>query len=124
MNQFEFNYKLRIFQDRINELEHKISKNGKKPDISRAEKSAIFHELGVFDYLLSKGIPQNKIAELLGLVFNASVANIVKDMSLRNTKEAPFKTRDVYAFLIDRFKGLQLDDLEAQAQEILNRIEK
>ena len=110
--------------NRLNDLEHKENKTGKKPDISRAEKSAILFELGVMTYLSSLPIPQKKIAHLLSMVMNASEANIEKDLSSRNEINANFKNEATYKFVVAKFKELGIKDNLVSAQKTLTKIEE
>jgi hypothetical protein len=120
----QINRVFREFDERLNEIEYKGAKGGKKSDISRAEKSAILYELGIMDHLLSLGISQGKIAELLSLIFNSSKGNIEKDLSQRSSLKAPFKKKETYKFLIKKFNELGLEDLEKKSQDTLNRLEE
>jgi hypothetical protein len=120
----QINRVLNDIDDRLSELEFKASKTGKKPDISRAEKNALLYELGVMDFLLSKGISQKKIAALLSLILNSSQSNIEKDLSSRSNLDAPFKTKEVYKFVTRTFNELQIEELEKQSQTTLDKLDK
>ena len=116
----------RILEDidaRLNDLEHKASKVGKKPDISRAEKMALLYELGVLDFLLQQGVSQNKIAKLLSLIANASISNIEKDLSTRHNIDASFKNKEAYSFLVKTFGEHGLDKYQSKAKATFEKIE-
>ncbi len=119
----QLNFVFERINERLNDLEHKNSKTNKKIEISRGEKSAILYELGVFDFLLNQGIPQKKIAGLLSLIFNASQSNIEKDLSLRNSSNAPFKIKGTYKNISKIFKELDLEELQIKVQTTLDKLE-
>ncbi len=116
----------RILSDievRLNELEYKNLKVGKKPEISRSEKSALLYELGLMDFLLSLKISQNKIAKLLSLIIGASQANIEKDLSTRHNLKASFKNEETYKHVVTTFKNLKLFGHLNKAMITLTKIE-
>lgn len=115
---------LRDIDERLNDLEYKASTNGKKPDVSRADKMALLYELGLLEKLLRLGIPQKKIAQISAVILNASAANIEKDLSTRDNLDAPFKTAKAYQFVIKTFRDLDLEENARKAEVILEKVEE
>lgn len=117
------NSSLEDVNSRLNDLEHKAAKNGKKPDISRAEKSALLYELGIMEHLFGLGISQKKIASLLSLILNASPANIEKDLYSQHHEDATFKNEEVYKRVVSILAELELKEFSDKAHTTLAKIE-
>jgi hypothetical protein len=120
-----FHLNTAIFPDideRFNELEYLCSKYRKRSEVTRAEKSAILHELGVLDYLASLNIPQNKLASLLCVVLDSSAPNVEKDLSSRHNKNGSFKNKNAYQGVVKRFGELALTSYQEKTQKVLNEL--
>lgn len=107
---------------RLNELEFKSSKNGKKPEVSRAEKMLLMHHLGLLDKLRELNISNVKIAKLIQLLINASPDNIEGDLSDLNNPKSALKNEKNYSFLVKAFKDIGLNEKQKNAEAILDKI--
>ena len=108
---------------RLNDLEFKASKNGKKPEISRAEKMLLMHHLGLLDKLRELNISNKKIAKLIFFLINASQDNIEGDLSAIQNPNNYLKTKSNFKFLVKALNDAGLEKHEKEAQKILDEIE-
>jgi hypothetical protein len=120
----EINWALRDIDLRLSELEYNKAGRGKKPEISRAEKMVLLHELGVLDYMAGLGFSQSKISLLLSKILTASASNLEADLSARNHVKSHLRTEENYAFAVQTFKEIKIKAYEGKAQAELDKIEK
>ena len=109
--------------ERLSELEKKVSKKVRKTISTRAQQMLLLQQMGFFENPYFKSIASTKRkAKLLAVLLNASSDNIEGDLSSMNLKNSPLKTVKNYELLIHTFEQAGLKDLAELADRELNSI--
>jgi hypothetical protein len=116
------NRALKDIDQRLNDLEFYFSNNGKKPNVSRAEKMLLLNELGVTQHLL-KNFSAKKLSKILSLLLDADASNIESDLGECFNPNSYLKTKSNYKFLVRLFKELKLHKYEERFQNEVEKLE-
>ena len=110
--------------ERLRDLEFKISKTERKTITTRGQQMLLLEHLGVLDTLRKLDISQNNMAKFLSILINASEANIKDDISNIQKQHSKLKTAANYKVIHDAFKNSKMTELANEADIILDDLLK
>lgn len=110
-----------LIEDRLSKIEEKVFKLKRTPT-NLSQQMLLLHELGILKEFKKLNLSDLKLAQLLSVILNADKDNIRKSLSTINTKDSKLKTSINYAFALQTFEDLGLEDLTTKVNNEYNKL--